>query len=74
MHYEWRMTKSQVVQIRLTEPEKAGFSEAAELAGIPLSSWVRERLRLAAIRELESAGRQIPFVAPVRLRGDSDGR
>jgi hypothetical protein len=59
--------KTQNLQIRLTEQEKAGFSEAAELAGIPLSSWVRERLRLAAIRELESAGRKIPFVRPYSL-------
>lgn len=47
--------------------EKQGFIEAAELAGIPLSSWVRERLRLAAIRELENAGRKIPFVKPIHL-------
>ena len=61
------MAKEQVLQIRLTEDEKRGFSAAAELAGIPLSSWVRERLRLAAIRDLESAGQQIPFVKPIRL-------
>jgi uncharacterized protein (DUF1778 family) len=54
--------KNQTIQIRLTAAEKAGFTEAADLAGIPLSSWVRERLRLTAIRELENAGRQIPFV------------
>lgn len=59
--------KSQNLQIRLTEQEKVGFSEAAELAGIPVSSWVRERLRLAAIRELESAGRPIPFVRQFKL-------
>ena len=63
--------KSQNLQIRLTEQEKLGFSEAAELAGIPLSPWVRERLRLAAIRELESAGRQIPFIRQFRM-GASD--
>ena len=40
---------------------------AARLAGIPLSSWVRERLRLAAIRDLESAGQKIPFVKPIHL-------
>jgi len=61
--------KSQNLQIRLTEQEKAGFSEAAELAGIPVSSWVRERLRLAAIRELESAGRPIPFVRQFPMGG-----
>lgn len=63
------MAKTEVVQIRLTEAEKAGFAQAAALSGIPLSSWVRERLRLAAIRELESAGQRIPFVAPIKLGG-----
>jgi hypothetical protein len=65
------MTKAEVLQIRLTSQEKQGFQNAADLAGIPLSSWVRERLRVAAIRELESAGRQIPFVNPIPI-GDSD--
>ena len=46
------MTKAQVLQIRLTDDEKAGFQAAADMSGIPLSSWVRERLRLAAIRDL----------------------
>lgn len=62
------MTKSQVLQIRLTAEEKQGLAEAAGLAGIPMSSWVRERLRLAAIRELQSAGKKIPFVPPVPLK------
>jgi len=61
------MAKPQVLQIRLSEVEKQGFQAAANLAGIPLSSWVRERLRLAAIRDLESAGQKIPFIAPVHL-------
>jgi antitoxin component of RelBE/YafQ-DinJ toxin-antitoxin module len=61
------MVKQQVLQIRLADEEKEGFQQAAELAGIPLSSWVRERLRLAAIRDLESAGQKIPFVSPVHL-------
>jgi hypothetical protein len=59
--------KSQTLQIRLSAAEKDGFEQAAELAGIPISSWVRERLRLSAIRELESAGRRVPFVSPVPL-------
>ncbi len=58
------------MQIRLTDLEKQGFLAAAEIAGIPLSSWVRERLRLAAIRDLESAGQKIPFVPPVHI-GDT---
>ena len=67
------MPKAQVLQIRLSDTEKQGFQDAADLAGIALSSWVRERLRLAAIRDLESAGRQIPFVEPVRLREHDGG-
>jgi hypothetical protein len=63
------MPKSQVLQIRLTDAEKQGFQEAADLAGIALSSWVRERLRLAAIRDLESAGRKIPFVELIHPTG-----
>ena len=63
--------KTETIQIRLTAAEKAGFELAAELAGIPLSSWVRERLRLTAIRELESAGRRIPFVAEIPIGGNN---
>lgn len=67
-----KMLLSELLQIRLTDKEKEGFQAAADLAGIPLSAWVRERLRLAAIRDLESAGRRIPFIEPLRL-GDRDG-
>ena len=48
----------------MSQQEKQGFREAAELSGIGLSTWIRERLRMAAIRELESAGRRVPFVSP----------
>ena len=65
------MAKTRALQIRLTEAEKTGFEQAATLAGIPLSSWVRERLRLAAIRELESAGRRVPFVPEIPF-GDAN--
>jgi len=61
--------KARVLQIRLTDEEKQGFQEAADLAGIPLSSWVRERLRVTAIRELESGRRRVPFVAAIHLGG-----
>jgi hypothetical protein len=66
--------KSQVLQLRLSDAEKLSFQIAADLAGIPLSAWVRERLRLASIRELESAGQKVPFVQRIRLRGgDGNG-
>jgi len=53
--------------MRLTKQEKAGFDAAAEIAGIDLSSWARERLRQAAIEELERVGRKAPFLKPVPI-------
>jgi hypothetical protein len=61
--------KTENLLIRLTESEKEGFELAAALAGISVSSWVRERLRLSAIRELESAGRRVPFVPEITTGG-----
>jgi hypothetical protein len=61
--------KTEILQIRVTDAEKEGFELAAVLAGISLSSWVRERLRLTAIRELESAGRRVPFVPEIPIGG-----
>jgi hypothetical protein len=63
--------KTENLLIRITTSEKEGFELAAGFAGISLSSWVRERLRLAAIRELESAGRKVPFVPSVPLGGSN---
>jgi uncharacterized protein (DUF1778 family) len=54
--------KTELLKARATKIEKQAFQEAAELAGLPLSAWVRERLRRAARIELEDAGRRIPFV------------
>jgi uncharacterized protein (DUF1778 family) len=56
--------KTASVEVRMTAEEKLGFQEAAELSGIALSAWIRERLRRAATRELEDAGRDIPFLKP----------
>ncbi len=55
-------SRSESVKFRLTKREKAAFKKAAELAGIGLSTWVRERLRKAARNELEEAGLTVPFV------------
>ena len=60
------------LDIRLTASEKQGFREAASLAGIPLATWVRERLRLAAIPELEKAGRSVPFIPEVPLESSHE--
>jgi len=65
--------KTMTLQIRLQPREKQAFEEAANLSGIALSAWVRERLRTAAIRELEGAGNPVPFVERVPLRTDDNG-
>jgi hypothetical protein len=62
------MAKSEVIQIRLEPEEKRAFQEAAHLAGIALSAWIRERLRSVAIRELEGAGYSVPFIQRIPLR------
>ena len=48
--------------VRVERTEKDAFRQAATLAGIPLSVWVRERLRRAAVRELEEAALPIAFL------------
>lgn len=54
--------KTDVFQIRLSPEEKESFQLAADISGIGLSAWMRERLRRVATRELEDAGREIPFL------------
>jgi hypothetical protein len=48
--------------VKLEATEKEAFKEAADLAGVPLSTWVRQRLRQMAVRELEKASRPIAFL------------
>ena len=55
--------KAEVIKVRVEPTEKQGFQEAADIAGIALSAWMRERLRRSAIRELEEANRPIPFLS-----------
>jgi len=54
--------RSEALLVRLEGTEKEAFREAADLAGVPLSSWVRERLRQIAARELKKAARPIAFL------------
>lgn len=65
--------KTEMLKLRLSEAEKRSFQEAADLAGITISAWVRERLRSAAVRELEGAGRPVPFIQPISTRDRFDG-
>jgi hypothetical protein len=55
--------KGDYLELRLAPLEKQAFRQAADIAGIPLASWARERLRRSATRELEEAGLSIPFLA-----------
>lgn len=64
--------QSDALPLRVKPSEKASFQMCADLAGVSLSSWVRERLRLAAIRELEGAGRRVPFVDEIPLGGSNE--
>jgi len=49
---------SERIDIRITSAEKTDFEEAAETAEQSLSVWMRERLRIAARRELRKAGKR----------------
>jgi hypothetical protein len=44
----------------LDAEEKQAFRDAADVAGLALSTWVRERL--VASKELEEAGKQEAFM------------
>jgi len=56
------LKREEILNIRLQPLEKKAFSDAAKLAGIDVSAWVRERLRRSAIRELEDAAIPIAFL------------
>lgn len=63
---EAHLRKEGQLLIRVDSAEKDAFWEAAELAGLPLSAWVRERLRQIATRELANANRPVAFLKRVR--------
>jgi uncharacterized protein (DUF1778 family) len=50
------------LDMRIMPTEKQGFKAAAALSGLELSSWIRERLRQAARKELDQAGQSVPFL------------
>src|SRR5205823_5740424 len=54
--------------VRMTDAELATFDAAAELAGLPTSGWMRERLRSAARAELEALKRLDRFVVVAEKR------
>jgi uncharacterized protein (DUF1778 family) len=54
--------KAEYLDIRLEASEKEAFKDAAEVAGLDLSAWVRERLRSIARKELEAVERPVAFL------------
>lgn len=56
-------TREEYMEVRLDAKEKQAFKDAADLAGLALSAWVRERLREIAKRELQESGRKVAFLA-----------
>lgn len=64
--------KTEMLKVRVDLLEKQAFEQAAEIAGLRVAVWIRERLRVNAIRELENAGRSVPFITPISLRKPTD--
>jgi uncharacterized protein (DUF1778 family) len=61
--------KADYLDIRLEPAEKKAFKDAAELAGLDLSAWVRERLRASARKELDAAAMPVAFLNGGVIRG-----
>jgi hypothetical protein len=55
------MEKTDIARLRLTPDEKNAFQEAARIAGVSFSTWARQAMRRAAIREFHDAGRRLDF-------------
>jgi hypothetical protein len=54
--------QTQSLDVRVTDGEKQAFKDAAELAGMPVSVWVRDRLRAVSRKELDNAGQPVAFL------------
>lgn len=65
--------KAEYLDIRLGAAEKQAFRDAANLAGLDLSAWVRERLRATARKELEAADLPVAFLARASDRSAERG-
>lgn len=54
--------KADYIEVRCEEAEKQAFRAAAEASGLPLSGWIRERLRRIARKELEDMNMPVAFL------------
>lgn len=48
--------------VRVDEPERTTFLTAAELSGVSLSAWIRQKLRQASAKELTESGVPVEFM------------
>jgi uncharacterized protein (DUF1778 family) len=54
--------KADYIEVRCEEAEKQAFRAAAEASGLPLSGWIRERLRRVARKELQDMKMPVAFL------------
>lgn len=66
------MAREANILIRLSEDEKAAFEEAARVGGLSTSSWIRQKLRTAALEELRALGMQVAFLQSVDSKSDKN--
>ena len=64
--------RNERMELRLEPSEKTAFREAAAASGLPLSAWIRERLRKAAISDLQDVGRVPEFLKPQKAKGKAN--
>jgi hypothetical protein len=57
------MKKDTQILIKVSEDEREGFRRAADIAGIGVSAWARQKLRAAAVQELQTVGENAPFIS-----------
>jgi len=55
-------TKGEYIELRVSATEKQAFVDAANLGGMALSVWIREKLRRASRKELEDAEKPVAFL------------
>ena len=61
--------KARYIQVRATDAERETFGMAADLEGLSMSAWIRNRLRAAAKNELAAAGKKAPISAVQKPKG-----
>ncbi len=57
-----KSARDKLVQLRVDAREIQGFMDAANLSGLSVSAWARERLRKTCREELEQAKMVVPFI------------